>query len=134
METRISFGAILDRNTIDFIAQARKRKLNTDEMELLMKKIVPDEKIETSRNQNGFLSMGMGKFCGGYSLQTLLEPKFVYSPSKNECKFFPYEVNQETVDEIVKNLKILQKNESLHIYPEVYIAELHRRYGKTIDF
>lgn len=129
----VNFCAILDRNTQDFIAQARKRNLNTNEMELLFEDVVPGEKVETSKNQDGFLSMGLGKFCGGYSLQTLLKPKFTYNPINNECRFFPYEINQETVDTITNNLKILKRNEELNIYPEDYLIEFKRRYGKTID-
>ena len=130
----VNFGARLDKNTSDFIQTAREKGLNTSEMELLMKTVVPQEKIETSKNKDGFLAMGMGKYPGGYSLQTLLEPRLLYSLSKDGVKFLPYEINQETVDTITQNLKELQKNESMHIYPKIYVEELRRRYGKSIEF
>ena len=135
MNAKINFGASLDKNTRDFVTQAREKGLNTGEMEYLMKKVVPEEIIETSKSKDGFLSMGIGKYYGGeYCLQTLLNPVFVFSPKSGECKFFPHKLNQKTIDRITQNLKILQKNESMRVYPEAYIAEFHRRYGKTIDF
>lgn len=134
MTTKISFGATLDKNTIDFIAQARKKGLKIDEMELLMKKVVPTEIIETAKNKDGFISMGIGKYSGGYSLKTLLKPNFVYYRKRDKLKIYPQYMNQKTIDKITKKLKELQKNESMGIYPKAYITELHRRYGKTIDF
>ena len=51
----VSFGAKIDKNTMNFLIRLREKGLKTKELEKAMKQVAPDGKIITKTDEKGDL-------------------------------------------------------------------------------
>ena len=130
----VSFGARIDRNTMNFLIKAREKGLKTKKMETLMKQVYPDEVIYSVNDDLGE-SIAYMKVLN----KIILPPSYKYISNANFLKTLPYEVNQKTVNIITKNLEEIKKNDTSaenakilfqKIYKRDYEGELTKIFGK----
>ena len=118
----ISFGARIDRNTLDFLVNAREKNLNTQKMETLMKQISPEGDIISSVDFNGNIL-------------------FMYNSGEKFNQILPYKINTErpyattqaTVDLITSKCEKMSNNEKIKfqkIYKRDHRAELIKIFGE----
>ena len=124
----VSFGAKIDRNTMDFVVKAREKGLETEKMEKLMKEVLPDETVRTTFRFNDEI---MQMTIGG---KTILNPKWALCLGSMSTVSVPqYRINQKAVDKITTKLEEIKWNECRNASKKDYENRLIDKFGEPVD-
>ena len=121
----VSFGARIDRNTMDFLIKARQKGLKTEKMETLMKQVYPDEVIYTEYDDLGE-NISYMKFFN----IIFLPPKYIPGTKRyiqSGSQLNPYKINQNTVNTITKCLEEIKKNDTTTENTKVLFPKIFKR-------
>ena len=115
----ISFGARIDRNTLDFLVKARENNLNTQKMETLMKQVSPEGDIISSVDFSGNL---LFMYNSGEKFNQILPNK---ANKRNTER--PYATTQATVDLITSKLEKIKKSEKITNNEKIKFQKIYKR-------
>ena len=132
---RQNFGAKIDECGIRFLVSAREKGLKTQELETLLKQVLPKEEIQTGVDnvlgEPAFMKVGN---------KDILPAKFEYYGNFSQMK--PCKINQDTIDSMTKKLREIKKEDKTadntkikfqKIYKRDHRAELIKIFGQPVE-
>ena len=115
----ISFGARIDRNTMDFLVKAREQNLDTKKMETLLKQVSPEGEINSATDMEGNLLFMYDNANRYYCIL----PNKSTGIRQNKT----YKTNQTTVDLITSKLENIKKREKNTNNEKVKFHKIYKR-------